>query len=120
MPDPQIVVVDFRGPPGLAGAPGAWTPIAASQGVLVGTRYGVDTTAAPVTLTLPALSLQQPGWEIAVCDLGGRANVNAIIFAPTGGDQINNAAPNVNFTTARGICRAVVNAAKSSWELILG
>jgi ribosomal protein L2 len=113
-----MVVIDFKGQPGPAGEI-PWTLVSGATDLAIGQRYGVDTTAGAVTLTLPPLADVQPGWSLPIADIGGHADTHNIVVAPgAGGDQINGATGNYAFAVARGLLRLIVNAAATSWETV--
>ena len=116
----SMVVIDFRGAPGVSGEP-PWTIVTAAAQMAPGARYAADSTAGAFTLTLPPLANMAAGAEIQICDIGGDAAVNPIAIAPgAAGDLINGAAANASLAAARGMVRLIVNAARTSWEVVAG
>lgn len=84
----------------------------------VGGRYGLVTSAGPLTVTLPGYVI---GAGIEVSDVSKDANVNHITLASHAGDQIvlvTTTATNQTISTAGAVVRLVCYAA-NRWRALL-
>ena len=76
-------------------APLAWTYVSASGAIAINGCYAANSTAGPVTLTLPAIAGLTVGSSTTVSDAGHQAPTNNITVAANGSDTMDGyATPN--------------------------
>ncbi|MBV8464439.1 MAG: hypothetical protein JO218_00720 [Burkholderiales bacterium] len=94
---------------------GGWAVVAANTTAVSGTAYAVNTSAGPVTLTLPANPSN--GQTIPVLDAKGTFSSNALTVAQGGTATIMGLAQNMAVTTANASISLVYLQATNDWRI---